>query len=99
MIEIGGQVYAADDPVVIVVFAGALVAGLMLLLVWLALRASTRSARAMEPCGLISPSNIACRLVSLGCVDKLTPSVQCFSKRLHCKVVSKPHKLSDINLP
>ncbi len=49
MIEIAGQVYAFDDPLVIAAAAGAAFALLILILLIAALRAAGRSARAVEP--------------------------------------------------
>ncbi|MGX0974983.1 DNA recombination protein RmuC [Roseovarius sp. MBR-51] len=49
MIQIGGQTYAFDDPVVLAVVIGAGVVVLILLLLILALRAANRSARLAEP--------------------------------------------------
>ncbi|WP_101068382.1 DNA recombination protein RmuC [Roseovarius salinarum] len=49
MIEIGGQTYALDDPLVVAALAGGGVLLLIVLLLLLALRAAARSARATEP--------------------------------------------------
>lgn len=49
MIQIGGQTYAWDDPIVLAVLAGAMLVALMLILLILAVRAAGRSARATEP--------------------------------------------------
>jgi DNA recombination protein RmuC len=49
MIQIGGQTYALDDPVVLAGLVGAGVLLLILLLLILALRAANRSARLAEP--------------------------------------------------
>ncbi|TNF59803.1 MAG: DNA recombination protein RmuC [Rhodobacteraceae bacterium] len=49
MIQIGGQSYAFDDPLVIAALAGGAVVLLILVLLILALRAAARSARMAEP--------------------------------------------------
>ena len=49
MIEIGGQSYALDDPAVMLAVGGALVAGVIVVLLIMAVRAAGRSARAAEP--------------------------------------------------
>lgn len=49
MIQIGGQAYAWDDPVVLAVLAGGALVLLFLVLLVLAVRAAGRSARAAEP--------------------------------------------------
>lgn len=49
MIEIGGQVYAFDDPLVIAALVGGAIVFLVLVLLILAVRAAGRSARLAEP--------------------------------------------------
>ena len=49
MIEIGGQSYALDDPAVMLAIGGALVAGVIVVLLIMAVRAAGRSARMAEP--------------------------------------------------
>ena len=49
MIEVGGQVYQWDDPLVIAALAGAGIVLLMLVLLILAVRGAGRSARLVEP--------------------------------------------------
>ena len=49
MIEIGDQTYALDDPAVLLVLAGGLLALLFLILLIVAVRAAGRSARIAEP--------------------------------------------------
>ncbi|MFC3614718.1 DNA recombination protein RmuC [Lutimaribacter marinistellae] len=49
MIEISGQSYSLDDPVTLAVLSGAGVLLLILVLVFLSLRAASRSARTVEP--------------------------------------------------
>ncbi|MFT6090415.1 DNA recombination protein RmuC [Sulfitobacter sp.] len=49
MIQIGGQSYALDDPRVLMVIGAAVLAGLVLILLIMAVRAAGRSARMVEP--------------------------------------------------